>query len=171
MDGRLQCSIVGDALQPLFNIQPDAVTLTILLRAARDAERTDGSIRGLLGHMKMYNPFRSAVTPSSTLSKVELEAQVRLHLRNDDGGHDAKPGTIDPARMSSLWSGTPAGPNALEIFRWVVLGNFPYLSEVNAPAKAVWSDNANDASPLHDVARGLGLVSQRAGSPSVYPRE
>ncbi|KLO17719.1 hypothetical protein SCHPADRAFT_867553 [Schizopora paradoxa] len=132
-----------DAFHPLFGVQPDAISLTILLRAARVAERKDGSIRGLLGHIGMYNPFRSEDANSSLLapflSAEELEERIRACM------------------SSSLWEGTPAGFKALELFRSVLLGNFPHLKGLRPPAKAVWSDNSNDASPLGDVARGLGL--------------
>lgn len=159
-----------DAFQPLFHVRPDAITLTILLRAARVAERMDGSIRGLLGHINMYNPFRSVdeLAVTETSSKAALKAHICSCLCNEDDERDTKANTANALRTSSLWSGTPAGPKALEVFRSVLLGNFPHLSEVNAPAKAVWSDNANDASPLRDVARGLGLVSRGAGTSFAY---
>lgn len=165
-----------DALRHVFGVQPDAITITILLRAALAAERADGSIRGLLGHISMYNPFRSDdpknVTPTFSSSKAELEARVRSCLRNElvEEGERSEntDNTPNNNRTSSLWLGTPAGPKALELFRSVLLGNFPHLREMKTPARAVWSDNANDASPLRDVARGLGLAypENRASSPS-----
>lgn len=153
---------VWDALVPVLDVHPNAETLTSLLHAAREAEKADVSIRGALGHIVAYMPFRSAVAEEKgpdVMPKEQLASEIRSLLSNES----EDPGSKKTKTVTSLWSGVPCGLKALAIFRSVVLRNYPQLRRISPPATAVWSDSAQTAHPLRDLAKGLGLGGKAAG--------
>ncbi|KAH8112072.1 hypothetical protein DFH11DRAFT_1728891 [Phellopilus nigrolimitatus] len=141
-----------DACAPLFGVAPNAESLTVLLKAAREAARFDHTFRGLMEHMGLHGLFsraRTAPPDSGAKGKAQLTQSLRAFIAKD-------------ARRGA----EPADADVRALFRAIVLGNFPRLRGVRPPARAVWSDEAQTAQPVRDALRSLGLVRRDGGDGS-----
>ena len=82
----------------------------------------------------------------------EIEASLAIdHAQQADEKDDVRD------VRKSVWGNELAAPKALQIFREIILGNYPELEDVKAPARAVWSDEAISTNPMRDAARMLGI--------------
>lgn len=161
-----------DAYFPLFGVHPDSMSLTAILLAAEKVARFDHTFRGVLEQLGLHNLFSSTSTknvqkPFSERSKVEIIKSLRASIGMQRTGlvPDSQDQELEqPTKDSevvyvrkSIWNGKLAAPKALSIFREIMLGNFPGLQDIRAPAQAVWSDEAKSINPMRDVARMLGF--------------
>ncbi|KAL0952462.1 hypothetical protein HGRIS_006730 [Hohenbuehelia grisea] len=116
-----------DHMEALYNIQPNAITLSILLQAVRIANKLDDTLSGAVAQLALRNPFRKAqVTPTS---RNDILASFR-----DIAGTPR--GKVKPY-VSGIWHERPPFEEARKIFLQVVFGQAPdRLRDVKAPACA-----------------------------------
>lgn len=144
--------LVWDSFIPLFGVHPDAQSLTILLRAAKSVSERDHSLKSVIARAGIHNPFRrhNEASGYSSSSRQEIIQDIQAKLKDEH--HSTAP---------SIWNSEPAGLRCLQLFRSILLGNFKHLRDVQAPAEAVWSDDARTAHPVRDFVRSMGLRHQR----------
>ncbi|KNZ75573.1 hypothetical protein J132_02514 [Termitomyces sp. J132] len=147
-----------DAFRPLYNVTPDARTLTILLAATRRACRLNGtSLKGLVVRMKydIRDTF-GANHPSSPQREIGTD-DAQLNLETLLGPPNAeKPKPYKP----SLWHGRLPADHARLLFLQAMFGAAPdpkALMDVEPPARAtrkrapseegeeVWGEDVNQA--------------------------
>ncbi|KAG5350136.1 hypothetical protein C0989_012523 [Termitomyces sp. Mn162] len=126
-----------DAFRPLYNVTPDARTLTILLAATRRACRLNGtSLKGLVVRMKydIRDTF-GANHPSSPQREIGTD-DAQLNLETLLGPPNAeKPKPYKP----SLWHGRLPADHARLLFLQAMFGAAPdpkALMDVEPPARA-----------------------------------
>ncbi|KAG6872347.1 hypothetical protein C0995_010514 [Termitomyces sp. Mi166 len=128
---------VWDALRPLYNVTPDARTLTILLAASRRALRRDGSsLKGVLVHMKHDIRETFGVHhPRSPQEEISIDdAQHNLETLLGPPNVD-KPNPYQP----KLWHGRLPADHARLLFLQAMFGAAPdpkALMNVEPPARA-----------------------------------
>ncbi|KAG6868771.1 hypothetical protein C0993_010698, partial [Termitomyces sp. T159_Od127] len=126
-----------DALRPLYNVTPDARTLTILLTATRRACHLDGaSLKGVVVRMKydIRDTFggNHPSSPQEELSMDEAQRNLEALLGPPDAD-EPKP------YMPSLWHGRLPAEHARLLFLQAVFGAAPdpkALMDVEPPARA-----------------------------------
>ncbi|EIN05268.1 hypothetical protein PUNSTDRAFT_107540 [Punctularia strigosozonata HHB-11173 SS5] len=148
-----------DHMTALFDLRPDAVTLDILLDAARRAARFDDTITGALANLQLKMPFRQRSElpfgPNSTRSH-SVDAIDALFK--------------DGAKVTGLWRDVPAWQRARQIFRQVVLGNWPKLMAVSPPAMPVRPSGEYSSLGIREIASAfVGPSSGNAKGPTVRP--
>ncbi|KAL5478811.1 hypothetical protein ACEPAI_2088 [Sanghuangporus weigelae] len=170
--------MLWDVFYPLFGVHPNSDTLTIVLDAALSVALWDRTFRGLLEQLGLHDLF-SKSTPSSFSAENKKREQIVQHVQkaiqrgspssssssavSSSSGNDGEGSTekevVKQARKymrRTLWNGELAAPKAIKLFQEIVLGNYPELRRIVPPAKAVWPDEAFDASPLRDALSSLG---------------
>lgn len=144
--GRADATLVlYDHMQLLYKVQPDTASLTLMLDAARMASREgEQSVRGVLTQFAAGLPsLRSR--PDRAQNPVD-RSEILQRLQ------EALPGRA--AVSTGLWNGTPAWSRARDIFRGVMLGNFPELAHVRGPVAALrTSPDDSTRRPFVDFAR------------------
>ena len=157
-----------DHMEILYGVSPNAITLSILLQAARLSARLDDSFTGALSRLASKNPFRkSLVKPSG---RADIVYAIQRMLMRDDG--ELK----DYA--TATWNALPPWRNVVDIFREAILGNWPDLVTVQPPAKV--THDSGQVNTLHPgSARIAGRyaggrmpdswMGSRAPYPQIYP--
>lgn len=152
-----------EAFTPLFGAYPDSVTLTLLLRAGREAARFDRTLRGLLEQAGIHGLFQKRkVWPDySKKSKKEIAQSLRsIIYRGMPKDRDLQKPEVKRIRKA-LWNDDLAGPKVRNLFRRILFSNWPDLANLQAPAEAVWSDNARVGHPIRDALRAIGVTGIR----------
>lgn len=125
-----------DALRPLFNVTPDARTLTILLAATRRACHLDGSsLVGVVVRMKYDIRGTLGINPSSPQEIDADSAQRNLEaLLGPPDVDEPKP------YIPNLWHGRLPAEHARLLFLQAMFGAAPdpkALMDVEPPARAI----------------------------------
>ncbi|KAG6879636.1 hypothetical protein C0992_000271 [Termitomyces sp. T32_za158] len=126
-----------DAFRPLYNVTPDARTLTILLAATRRACHLDGaSLKGVVVRMKYDIRDTFGANPSSSLHEMDAD-DAQQNLEELLGPPDAD--EPEPY-MPDLWHGRLPAEHARLLFLQAMFGAAPdpkALMDVEPPARAV----------------------------------
>lgn len=134
-----------DHMTMLYNVAPNDHTLERLCRGARLAWKLDAqSLAGSIAMMGLRNPFR----------KPLLEPTSREEVINMVGGM-LNEGNRRVVR--SMWNNIPAFDVVRQVFHTTILGNYPHLRNIRAPAHAVRKPDSNDGpfAPLTEVAQSI----------------
>ncbi len=154
---------IWDHMDKLYNVQPNALSLSILLQSARLAHKLDDTLSGALAHLSLKNPFRRnkhkpLISPSSTARRDAVLA-IRT-LLYDDTKH--KP----VGYASGIWNQELPAPAVRKVFLRALFGMVLEREEdgmakveemlcIEAPA------NATRKSIDDDPASRLGLPQLR----------
>jgi hypothetical protein len=134
-----------DYMEILYGVRPDANTLNILLTSARNASKEAVSIRGALA--QIGSMFRKEPSPVAPLQRITAVARIARMLMDEEGN----------VRLAmtgyGVWRGVPAWQIAVDIFKEVILGNWPELKELIPPADAV--RRSADSPPIQELVRSL----------------
>lgn len=149
-----------EAFTPLFGIYQDNVTITLLLRAAREAARFDRTFRGLFEQMGLHGIFqkKKAWPDYKTKTKEEIAKSLRsIIYRGLPKDQDNQAPEVAGIRKA-LWNDELAGPKVNRMFKEILIGSQPNLRYIMAPAVAIWPDNAQAGHPIRDALRAVGLT-------------
>lgn len=116
-------------MENLYGVQPNDVSLSILLEAARLSRKKDDSVAGNLALLALKNPFRR----QTNLRPPETREEI-LHTFNRVVG-DMEFGP-QPYK-SGIWHNTPGWLRAKKIFQQVLFGESPSLWEVRSPVGSI----------------------------------
>lgn len=134
-----------DSMKTLYNLDPDAYTLSILLNTARWARHDKSVIRGALTQLGLLKKHRKANSPPT------------ISLRGDTAAKIA--GLFNPkarAVLNGMWDGESAAEVALRIATQMFLGNWPILKNVRTPVRALrHSAEDRTLAPLSDAFMSL----------------
>ncbi|KZP33304.1 hypothetical protein FIBSPDRAFT_847963 [Athelia psychrophila] len=146
-----------DYMEVLYNVKPDSHSLDTLCRAARQAVKIDSNtFKGNIAMLGLSNPFLQPKAEPAT-----REEMVRaMHAALSDHDH---------RKARSIWKGAPACDGVRTVFRELILGNWPSMRDVRAPAHAVRRPAEDDGpfAPFREVAQS---ISQSVSSPSRHPQ-
>ncbi|THH07586.1 hypothetical protein EW145_g3282 [Phellinidium pouzarii] len=147
-----------DAYVPLFGIAPNAETLTVLLKAAREGARFDHTFRGLIERMGLHGLFhrKKMQLDYRDKSKLQIVQDLRDIVNKEQMGDD-EGARVERYVRKSLWDGELAAPRALVLFKAILAKNFPDLPSIRPPATAVWPDEAHAGHPMRDALRTLAF--------------
>jgi pentatricopeptide repeat protein len=71
---------IWDHMEKLYNVQPNALSLSILLQSARLAHRLDDTLSGAFAQLSLKNPFRAKQKTTSPAEMTPDEAASSIHL-------------------------------------------------------------------------------------------
>ncbi|KAI0062594.1 hypothetical protein BV25DRAFT_648856 [Artomyces pyxidatus] len=138
-----------DHMHMLYGTKPDAMTLTHMLTAARLASHSFESISSAFRELGFINPFQKAEGPDKSHHKSLASAR-------QDAWLELKQRLGTNAKGTDIWGGEVAWRRARHIFRHILFTNWPGLSRVAAPARAVRASSDDVAeSPFLDLRRFL----------------
>ncbi|KIO05857.1 hypothetical protein M404DRAFT_8956 [Pisolithus tinctorius Marx 270] len=145
---------IWDNITLLYGVLPDDVTMNILLKSALLAVKMDReSVRGSVAHFALQTPFRRQWATSSSV--------------HEDGGNDKRAmivkdimdslGTPERPSVLGIWRGKTATDVARDIFRGMILGNWPQMQRVKAPVSAIRPPGNEGApiAPILELAKSL----------------
>ncbi|KAI6009292.1 hypothetical protein EDC04DRAFT_2882518 [Pisolithus marmoratus] len=145
---------IWDNMTLLYDVLPDDVTMNILLKSASLAVKMDReSVRGSVAHFALQTPFRRRwATPSSVFEDSDNGKRAVVVK-------DIMASLGTPARPSvvGIWRGRTASDVARDIFRGMVLGNWPRMQHVTAPVSAVrpLGKEGTPIAPILELAKSL----------------
>ena len=154
---------IWDNLELLYGVLPDNVTLNILLKAALLATKMDReSVRGAMAHFTLQAPFHSR---HRSVSKLEGVDHNREEVAKNIMAALERPG---PPSVVGIWRGRTATEVAREIFRGMVLGNWPPIQHIKAPVSAVRpaGKEAGPIAPIVELAKSLVVGLSRKPAPA-----
>ncbi|KAG2111066.1 hypothetical protein BD769DRAFT_1494835 [Suillus cothurnatus] len=140
-----------DHLEQLYSVRPSEVTLNILLDAAMLATKMDNeSVRGTFAHL-FHMPT------------VESSSPVDLIMEQLQSAH--------PPPVVGIWRTRRASDVARDIFRTMIYGNWKKLIDVEAPASAVHSKDAETTPlyPLVELAKSITVPFSTRKDHNVQP--
>ncbi|KDQ55932.1 hypothetical protein JAAARDRAFT_36707 [Jaapia argillacea MUCL 33604] len=164
-----------DNMSKLYALEPDVITLNILLKSGIRAAKLDQSLLGVMAQMRLGNPFQR-IPVAGVSGGVRMDREGVVDALVDMLGADAEEGDgaggergrgggrFGKMKVTGVWRGEPAWKVVRQIFRQVILGNHPELLGVESPAKALrTSRDSPGVSPVKDLANSL-LVGHRSRS-------
>ncbi|KAH9920891.1 uncharacterized protein BXZ73DRAFT_104621 [Epithele typhae] len=152
-----------DTMERVFLVDQDDVTFGILLKAARLGKKREGLRQVALADLGL-----GRLLPR-TLATSELErAPYRLSREDAIAGLRSLLSPGSRRSVTGFWRGERAGRVALRVAWQVLIGNYPQLTRIRAPFRAVRkSAEAQAVSPLTDLYHSF--VGMRADpSPGVF---
>jgi pentatricopeptide repeat protein len=143
--------VMWDHSEILYRVMPDSSTLNILLSTARIVGKYDDTLSGFLAQFRaqVASTLHSDTLSFNVMSRDEVVRMIESTLASDNRKKRRR-------KPTGLWGNTPAWQKAARIFCHAVLGNFPTLLQVSAPAIALRS-SADDMArhPLKELARSI----------------
>ena len=144
--------MIWDNLELLYGVLPDNVTLNILLKSALLAVKMDReSVRGTMAHFTLQAPFHARQQSTSELEDVDdkREAVARNIMEALERS--------EPPPVVGIWRGRAATEVAREIFRGMVLGNWPPMQHIQAPVTAIRppGKEVGPIAPIMELAKSL----------------
>ncbi|KAH9893981.1 hypothetical protein C8Q73DRAFT_774216 [Cubamyces lactineus] len=138
---------IWDTMPRVFDVQPNAVSCAIVLKAARFARKCEGTLQVVLEDFGLRHILPRRMTSS------ELErAPHKLNRQQAMEGLERmlQP---DPRRtVTGFWRGQRAGSVALRVVRQVLVGNWPELASLETPVRAVRKyASAQAVAPMSDL--------------------
>jgi hypothetical protein len=149
--------LLWDGMKEVFGLQPDAVTLACVLKAARKVHHLDHSFQAAMGQL---NVMMGRTPRSAETLRDGLLAEIESKLATKGPGSGGKKSAEWMHPVSSQWQGVPAGTKAIAIFCAIVCSHWPRLRSVELPARANWSDVANSASAIANLVRSVRFPSR-----------
>ncbi|KAI0651230.1 hypothetical protein C8Q79DRAFT_932365 [Trametes meyenii] len=144
---------IWDTLPALFPaVEPDSVSLAILLKTARFARKCEGALQVALAdfglrHLLPRRRHRPAPAADPLSRKNAMDGLERL--------------LGDGAPATGFWRGERAGVVALRLVWRVLVGNWPTLAAVRSPVHAVRRNAASQAlAPVADFLHSASLSSR-----------
>ncbi|EJF57499.1 hypothetical protein DICSQDRAFT_183214 [Dichomitus squalens LYAD-421 SS1] len=144
--GRLDAVFfIWDTMPRLFRVEPDSVSLAIVLKAARYARKNEGALQVAIADFGLGRVLPRKVQAAhedwTNLGKDEAKAALQALLATDE----KRTGT-------AFWRGERAGAVALRIASEVLTTNWPELRGFTAPFQAVRRNAGEQAtSPMSDL--------------------
>ncbi|TDL26878.1 hypothetical protein BD410DRAFT_473714 [Rickenella mellea] len=136
---------VWECMEALYSVKPNAESLTILLNSAFFAAKFDHSLDAVWKHIRFHLSFGGPESNEIRTSRTEVLRAIMEQI-----GSETK-----PVHVTSFWGSAPAGVKARDVFREIVLGNWPDLRNTEVPAQAVWSDGAQTQQPVRNMVRHI----------------
>ncbi|EGO02958.1 hypothetical protein SERLA73DRAFT_176446 [Serpula lacrymans var. lacrymans S7.3] len=136
-----------DHMEMLYGILPNDSTLNIVMKSAILAMKLDNeSVRSTFQHMTLNSLFHRPKPEPTGRTEVISDIMQKLEGR----------------RRSSavgIWRNAPAWAVARQLFRDVLVGNWPWLQQVPQPATAIRTADAETAAfyPLQEFAQSMSL--------------
>lgn len=81
---------IWDHMEQLYGIQPNALSLSILLQSARLAHKLDDTLSGALAHLSLKNPFRRSSSLPRPLTRESAFASIMSLLQDPIKGKPAR---------------------------------------------------------------------------------
>ncbi|KAF4568272.1 hypothetical protein EYR40_010331 [Pleurotus pulmonarius] len=146
-----------DHMHDLYGVQPNHLTLSILLQAVRVSHKLDDSLSGAVAQLAAKNPFRKRRQAPS--SRDDVLAMFRSIAGDPDAG-------LRKYR-SGIWDDQPAFEKARKIFLQVMFGEAPEtLRAITSPANAVRLTQEHHS--LSELASPFGFSRKPAASPTFF---
>ncbi|KAI6102196.1 hypothetical protein F5141DRAFT_1190052 [Pisolithus sp. B1] len=146
---------IWDNMTLLYGVLPDDVTMNILLKSALLAVKMDReSVRGSVAHFALQTPFRRRWATSSS-SALEDTGDGKRAMVVNNIMNALK--TSERPSVVGMWGGRAATDVARDIFRGMVLGNWPRTQHIKPPVSAVRPPGKEGApiAPILELAKSL----------------
>ncbi|KAI6119636.1 hypothetical protein EV401DRAFT_1961201 [Pisolithus croceorrhizus] len=146
---------IWDNMTLLYGVLPDDVTMNILLKSALLAVKMDReSVRGSVAHFVLQTPFRRRWATSSS-SALEDTGDGKRAMVVNNIMNALK--TSERPSVVGMWGGRAATDVARDIFRGMVLGNWPRTQHIKPPVSAVRPPGKEGApiAPILELAKSL----------------
>lgn len=145
---------IWDNMTLLYGVLPDDVTMNILLKSALLAVKMDReSVRGSVAHFALQTPFPRRWATSSSVLEDTGDGKRAVVVKDIMSAL----GTSERPSVVGIWRGRTATDVARDIFRGMVLGNWPPTQHVKAPVSAVRPPGKEGApiAPILELAKSL----------------
>ena len=165
---------IWDHMERLYNVQPNALSLSILLQSARLAHRLDDTLSGALAQLSLKNPFRRPKSKTSSISQITRDdavSHVQAILKPPWKSKCAqRPGNSVGDYTSGIWHELLPATAVRKIFLQSLVGvaaeqengeeKVQEMLKIESPAAAVrMSIDDDPAEGQFGLGLGLGLGS------------
>ncbi|KAI6160172.1 hypothetical protein EDD17DRAFT_1605719 [Pisolithus thermaeus] len=163
--------IIWDNMTLLYGVLPDDVTMNILLKSALLAVKMDReSVRGSVAHFALQTPFRRRwATPSSSVLEDTGDGKRTTVVKDIMNTLE----TSERPSVVGIWGGRTAADVARDIFKGMVLGNWPRTQHIKAPVSAVRPPGKEGApiAPILELAKSLVIGLSHTAVTTTAPKE
>lgn len=172
---------IWDHMERLYNVQPNALSLSILLQSARLAHRLDDTLSGAFAQLSLKNPFRrskSATTSISQVTRDDAVSSVQAILKPPSKSkYTQRPGNSVEDYTSGIWHELLPLTAVRKIFLQSLFGaaveqergeeKVQEMLNIESPAAAVRM-SVDDDPAAGQFGLGLGLEFVKRLRPTKY---